>query len=47
MMITVENYLVFTENLSAILIIWMMLPFKHDYIFTILIFTYPSVGAVN
>lgn len=46
-MITVENYIVFTENLSAILIIWMVLPFKHSYIFTIVIFTYLSVGVVN
>lgn len=44
MMITVENYLVFTENPSAILIIWMLLPFKHHYIFTTLSFTYPLLG---
>lgn len=36
MMITVENYFVFTENRSAILIIQIILPFKHSYIFTIL-----------
>lgn len=47
MMITVENHLVFTENLSAVLIIWMMLSFKYNYIFTILIFTYPSVRVAN
>lgn len=34
MMITVENHLVFTENLSAVLIIWLMLPLKYNYIFT-------------
>lgn len=47
MMITVENYLVLTENSSVILIIWMLLPFKHHYIYTILSFAYPSVGVEN
>lgn len=34
MMITVENDLVFTENLRAIWRIWMMLPFKHSHVLT-------------
>lgn len=44
MMIAVKNYSVFTENPSAILVIWMLLPFKHHYVFTMLSFTYPLVG---
>lgn len=47
MMITVENYSVFTENPSAILIICMMLSFEHHYIFTIPSFTCPLVGKEN
>lgn len=46
-MITVENYSVLTENPSAILINWMLLPFKDHYVFTILSFTYPLVGIEN
>lgn len=36
MIITVENYSVFTENPSAILIIWMLLPFKHHLLYSAL-----------
>lgn len=46
-MITVENYFVFIENLSAVFVIGMTLLLKHSCMYTILLFTYPSLGVIN
>lgn len=47
-MITVENYFVFIENLSAVFVIGMMLLLKHSCMcFYLLLFTYPSPGVTN